>query len=88
MTRVKFNKGMQRKFLDRVLESIGCPSLRALRERGIEVNYSTLKNYYIEDRLMNEVLFSDLCYISGIKKEDLNFELLDENWGQSKGGSK
>ena len=88
MKRIKFPKNRQRKFLKEVLNKIGCPSLRALRERGIDVNYSTMKNYYCEDRLIPENLFNDLCFVSGIKKEKLKFEFLDENWGKVKGGQK
>jgi hypothetical protein len=83
--RVKFRKGEQRKFLKEVLEKINCPSLRELRNR-LEVNYSTLKNYFNEERCLPENLFNDLLYISKINKEDYKMEYLKENWGQVKGG--
>lgn len=86
--RVKFRKGQQRKFLKQVLDRMNCPSLRELISRGFDVPYSTLKNYYNESRNLPENLFSDLCNFSGIDKSKLKFELLDENWGQVRGGKK
>jgi hypothetical protein len=85
--RIKFSrKGMQRKFLNRVLFIIGCPSLRSIRERGFDFNYSTLKNYFNEDRLLPEDFFRDLCFIGKIDINKLRFQVLDGNWGQIKGG--
>jgi hypothetical protein len=84
--RIKFNKGFQRKFIQEVLKKINCPSLRELINRGIDVNYSTLKNYYTEDRLMSDVFFSQLLEISGLNRKDFEFEVIRNNWGQTKGG--
>lgn len=84
--RVKFSKGKQREFLNKVLEKTNCPSLRELISRGIEVNYSTLKNYFNEERLISEELFKELMVFSGLNDENFEFELIDENWGQVKGG--
>ncbi len=84
--RVKFSKGKQREFLKKVLEKTNCPSLRELINRGIDVNYSTLKNYYGEERLISEELFKELIIFSGLNEEDFEFELISENWGQVKGG--
>lgn len=84
--RVKFSKGKQREFLKKVLEKTNCPSLRELINRGIDVNYSTLKNYYGEERLISEELFKELIIFSGLNEEDFEFELINENWGQVKGG--
>lgn len=84
--RVKFKKGEQRKFLKKVLEELNCPSLRALNQFGFEIPYSTLKNYFLEERLLPEQFFRDLCYISKINAETLGFELLEDNWGKVKGG--
>ena len=86
MARVKFRKGLQRNFIQEVLKRINCPSLRELINRGIDINYSTLKNYYNEDRLISEGIFNELIGISGLNKSEFNFELIDENWGQVKGG--
>jgi hypothetical protein len=88
MKKVKFLHGKQREFIKKVIEKINCPSLRELINRGIEVNYSTLKNYYNEDRLIPEVLFNELIEISGLNKNEFDFEIIDENWGQIKGGKK
>jgi hypothetical protein len=85
--RIKFNKrGQQRKFMQEVIERINCPSLRELINRGIEVNYSTLKNYFNEDRLMPENIFNQLIEISGMNENNFNYGVLNGNWGQVKGG--
>jgi hypothetical protein len=83
--RVKFQKGHQRKFIQEVLKRANCPSLRELGNR-LSINYSTLKNYLAEERCLPENLFSDLCYISKIDKNELEFEFVEEHWGQVKGG--
>lgn len=98
MARIKFSKGpqggdpskdgSQRKFLKKVLEELNCPSLRALNQFGFDIPYSTLKNYFVEERLIPEDFFNDLCYLSKIGKEELNFELVEDNWGQVKGGKR
>lgn len=84
--RVKFKKGMQRKFLERVLKNTDCPSLRSLISRGFNVNYSTLKSYFNENRTLPEGLFRDLCTFSSQNPDDIEYTLLNENWGQSLGG--
>jgi hypothetical protein len=84
--RVKFNKGKQREFLKKVLEKTNCPSLKELINRGIDVNYSTLKNYFCEERLISEEFFKELITFSGLNEGDFDFELIEENFGQIKGG--
>ena len=86
--RTKFKKGEQRKFLDRVLLNLECPSLRNLLERGINIKYSCLKNYYLEYRTMPQGLVNDLCFIAKINSHSLKFLELKDNWGQVKGGKK
>ena len=86
MARVKFKKGMQRKFLKNVLNMINCPSLRELINRGFEIPYSTLKNYFNESRSLPKDFFNDLCYMAGINPDSLEVEYLNNNWGQIKGG--
>jgi hypothetical protein len=88
MKRIKFRKGEQRKFIDSVLAKIGSPSLRKLSERGIDVSYSTLKNYYSEKRLLPEDLFKQFCYLAEIDEKDLDVKILEKNWGQVVGGKK
>ncbi len=89
MGRIQFKKdGLQRDFLQRVLVSINCPSLRELINRGFDVPYSTLKNYYSEQRLLPENLFKDLCYVAKIDESSLDVEYLESNFGQVKGGLK
>lgn len=85
--RIQFVKGMQRKFLQKVLEKLNCPSINELSNR-LNFNYSTLKNYFVEERCIPENLFKDLCYISKIDKSEFEFNALGEHWGQSKGGKK
>ena len=87
MKRIKFKKGEQRKFLKKVLEELNCPSSRALNQFGFDIPYSTLKNYFIELRVMPKNFFDDLCYLSKVDERDFEFEVLDENWGQVLGGS-
>ncbi|MBS3094643.1 hypothetical protein J4474_03185 [Candidatus Pacearchaeota archaeon] len=84
--RIKFPKNQQRKFIQEVLKKMNCPSLRSLRQRGFDIKYSCLKNYYLEYRLMPENLVRDLCLACGINFNELKVEILDEIWGQRKGG--
>ena len=86
MVRIKFHKGRQREFMKKVLANSNSPSLRALRQFGIEVSYSTLKSYFNENRTLPEELFDDLCVISKLDKRDIDFEIVDEHWGQVLGG--
>ncbi len=87
--RIKFNeKGKQREFIKLVLERINCPSLRELINRGIEVNYSTLKNYYSEKRLISLEFFEELLKLGELDKDDFSFEFVGDNWGQVIGGKK
>lgn len=84
--RVKFSKGEQRKFIDLVLENTGCPSLRELINRGINVKYSSLKNYYIERRLLSGELFEELIGLAKLNRSDFDFGLFEDNFGQILGG--
>lgn len=86
MRRVKFKRGEQRKFLERVINESGAPSLRALNQFGFDFSYSTLKNYFNEERTLPEDLFLDFCKLIGANVSDFDFDFLDENWGQVKGG--
>lgn len=86
--RIKFKQNNQREFLIEVLKNLGCPSLKELINRGINVNYSTLKNYFSEARLLPEDLYVELCKISNINQNMYNIESIVENWGQIKGGKK
>lgn len=87
MERVKFQIGKQREFLRKVLYETDCPSLRALNQFGFDVPYSTLKNYFVEVRLLPKDFFLDLCQIAKINPEDFEVEYLKSNFGQVKGGS-
>jgi hypothetical protein len=88
MSRIKFKSGQQRKFLQEVLVRINSPSLRELRKRGFDISYSALKNYFLERRTLSGILFEDLLKISGINKANLDYEIIEENYGQIKGGKK
>jgi len=83
--RIRFKKGKQREFLERVMIESNCPSLRELSNR-MGINYSSLKNYFIESRLLPENIFRDLSSLIGKKK--WNTEVLKNNWGSVKGGRK
>jgi hypothetical protein len=84
--RVKFKSGEQRKFLDLVISRLNCISLRGILERGFDVSYNSLKNYYTERRLLPQDFFKDLCYLAKINVNRLNVEYLEDNWGKVKGG--
>lgn len=86
MRRVKFKKGKQREFLQKVILESGAPSLRSLNQFGFDIPYSTLKNYFNESRNLPEAFFVDLCYLSKINKNDFNIEYLNSNFGQVAGG--
>ncbi len=79
-------KGGQRLFLDLVIEKLRSPSLRGLLQFGFDVKYSTLKNYYNEDRLMPRDLVLDFCEVAGIDFDSLEVEEVEENWGKVLGG--
>ncbi len=85
--RIRFLKdGGQRAFLDEVIEKLNAPSLRGLLQFGFDVKYSTLKNYYVEDRLMPKGLVEDFCGIAGIDFGGLDVEEIGESWGKVLGG--
>ena len=72
--------------MDLVIEKTNSPSLRGLLQFGLETNYSTLKNYYNESRLLPDFIFEELLEIAGLFKEDVDFDFLENNWGQKLGG--
>jgi ATP-dependent Zn protease len=86
--RMKFREGEQKKFMQQVLDSIACPSLRRLKERGIDVNYQTLKSYFNENRTLPQSLMQDLCALSKINPKSIKAKILEDRWGQSKGGKR
>ena len=86
--RIKFRKGMQRKFIDLVILNSHSPSLRKLLQFGLKINYSTLKSYYNENRTLPEDLFEDLLILGKVDEKSLKVVHLREYWGQSKGGKK
>ena len=86
--RVKFGKGKQRDFLNLVINRLNVVSLRGLLQFGVDVRYSSLKNYYLERRFLPRSLFEDLLYLSKIDFKDVRVKYLNNNWGQVKGGKK
>ncbi|MCL5730210.1 MAG: hypothetical protein M1165_01420 [Candidatus Pacearchaeota archaeon] len=86
MSRIKFKKDYQRRFLKEILIALNCPSLRAINQFGFGIPYSTLKNYMNESRTIPEELFINLCSLAKINPESFDKEKLPENWGQVKGG--
>ncbi len=87
MSRVKFRKGQQRKFIKKVIVNINSPTLRELAER-MQISYSTLKNYYNESRNLPFDLFRDLCFIGKVSPSKIGVKILNDNWGQVIGGEK
>ncbi len=88
MRRIQFQKGQQKKFLQDILEKINCPSLRELINRGFDIPYSTLKNYFSEKRNLPEDFFKELCKLAKINSTKLKIKTLEKNWGQIRGGKK
>lgn len=86
--KVKFEKGRQKEFLDLVKQKLLAPSIRSLLQFGISTNYSQLKNFYSERRLISKNLFNELCQVSGLDKKGFSVKFLEDNWGQVKGGKK
>lgn len=86
MTRVKFRKGQQRKFINEVIGNVGAVSLRGLIQFGFKINYQTLKSYYIENRTLPEDFFDDLCTLAKIDKKSVKAKFLKDSWGQRLGG--
>jgi hypothetical protein len=84
--RIRFDKGKQREFLDMIIGKLNAPSLRGLLQFGLDVKYSTLKNYYIEYRFMPKGLVVDFCEVAGIEFGSLDVEEIEDNWGRVKGG--
>lgn len=87
MERIKFGLGKQKEFLKEVLITLDCPTLKELSDR-FDLNYSTMKNYFSEKRLLPEEVFSDLCFVSKLNKERFSFQILKGNFGQIFGGKK
>ena len=84
--RILFKKGKQKEFLDLVIFKLNSSSIRSLLQFGLNVKYSTLKDYYNERLLLPRNLFEDLCHIAKINKRELKFDYINGNWGQVKGG--
>jgi hypothetical protein len=83
--RIKFQKGKQREFLLEILKKTDCPSIKELSNR-MQLSCSTLKNYFNESRNLPKNLFEDLCFVGKISIRKFNIEILEDSWGQIKGG--
>jgi len=86
MVRVRFKKGKQKEFLDLVKLNLFSPSIRGLLQFGFSTNYSSLKNYYSERRLIPKALFDEMLHLAKINVESLDVEFVEDSWGQVKGG--
>jgi len=84
--RVLFHRGEQRKFLDLVATKLNCISVRGILQFGFDIPYSSLKNYYVERRLLPVGFFESLCHLAKIDASKLNVKYVKGNWGQVKGG--
>ncbi|MEK6890553.1 MAG: hypothetical protein AABX03_00270 [Nanoarchaeota archaeon] len=87
--RIKFkSREIQKKFLREVLIRTKCPSIKDFEQFGLDVRYSTMKNYFSAIRLLPKDLFDNLCHLSKIDPDSFDIELVSDYWGQVKGGSK
>jgi hypothetical protein len=86
--RVLFHRGEQRKFLNLVVERLNCISLRGILQFGFDMPYSTLKNYYVERRLISRSFFESLCHMAKIDASKLSVNYVNGNFGQIKGGKR
>jgi DNA-binding transcriptional regulator YhcF (GntR family) len=88
MVRIKFpNNVDQRIFLEEVMAKTNCPSIRELANR-VEINYASLKSYFSLRRLLSKEIFDRLVTFAEIDLKKFKFTLIEENWGQVKGGKK
>jgi len=71
-----------------VLLKTNCPSIKDFEQFGLGIPYSTMKNYFSEQRLLSKDLFDKLLHLSKINQSSLNIIFLEDNWGQVKGGKK
>ncbi len=83
--RILFKKGKQKEFLDLVKSNLNVVSVRGILQFGLDLKYSTLKDYYSEKLLLPKGLFENLIYLAKIKKVG-NVKYIKGNWGQIKGG--
>ncbi len=86
MKRVLFPLDKQREFIQNVCKE---KSLRKfLYDNKIEISYSAFKKYYSERSTMPLRVFDLICEIGKIEKSNLDFKIINENWGAVKGGKK
>jgi hypothetical protein len=83
--RIIFENGRQREFLDLVLKNLGS-SLRNLLAYDPSLSYPLLKKYYEEKCSIPKPLFIELCRLSGVKINSLEYSESSGNWGQVIGG--
>jgi len=86
MNRIEFPKGKQKAFINQVMANLSSPSLRSLLQYGFQTNYSSLKNYYTERRLIPKDLFDDFCHLAKINQSEIEHQIKKSTWGQQKGG--
>jgi hypothetical protein len=81
------SKKSQRDFFEKVMLKLNCLSLRELSLR-LDINYSSLKNYFCSRRTLSKDLFLELCNLCSLNVKDFNFEFREDNWGKVKGGKR
>lgn len=86
MQKILFKKNKQKQYFKLVIKNLNSTSLRGLLQFGINTNYSALKNYNSQRRLIPRDLFEDLNHLAKINPKKLNIIYLKENWGKVKGG--
>ena len=86
MGRIKLKTISQKEFLNLCIDKLNCVSLRGLLDYGFDIKYDALKSYYSGRRLLPKDFFENLLTITKLEKP--GHEVMDPNWGKSKGGKK
>ena len=82
-SRIRLNSGKQKEIISGLANEYG--SLKSLAKK-IKIPYSTMKGYASEIVLLPKNIFNKILDLSNINKEEVDFETIAPNWGQSIGG--
>ncbi len=87
-SRVEFERGCQKAIFDKILKKNELYSLRNI-SKDLSINYSTLKKYHQEKRLMKIFFVRKLCNFYTIPFDSLKIkEIKEPNWGAVIGGKR
>lgn len=84
--RIKFNNLAQKDFLEIVRIKLRSPSTSSILQFGFSTTLSALKNYNSGRRLIPVRLFNEMIYLAKLDVAQFDFNLVEANWGQIKGG--